>query len=233
MNTPLKVAQPIGTCEDCEAANVPVWKTRGNILMCADCKAKDDAVAIMHEEAVAGNKLLQQLRSVDNQSELKADIFNANTVAIVELKGAIWADVNIPEARKQYVYTQELARHFEHQQKVVFDKRAELTAEESIARRWQTAAQEAAGKLTAVEREHFKKLNMAYQPSVKTVKPAKSAGTKVTKNYKGNELREACAKYNVPAPIIQLMVIQRGITAEMAAKEFSEIQAARAAAKSN
>jgi hypothetical protein len=220
----------IGDCEaGCESTQVEVWVTRGNILMCASCKAEDDAIATMQEEAIAGNKLLQQLRAVDNASELKADIFNANTVAIVELKGAIWADVNIPDARKQYVYTQELARHLDIQQKKVFDKRAELTVEESIARRWQTAAQEAAGKLTAVEREHFKKLNMAYQPtSVKSVKPAK-AGKPTTKapSYRkqGGEYKEVAERYGVNPEMIRIMVIHRGMTIEAAGKEAAEIMA--------
>ena len=211
-----------GVCEVCDKQS-EVFNTQGNIKMCQGCIEEER----QHLENVTlANRVITDMRAVDTVSELKADIFNAETIAITELKAAIWADENIPEARKQFVYTQECERHFLASQKRVFEKRQAVIDEESIQARWQTAAQTAAGQLSAVEREHFKKLNMSYQPTqVKTPKPGKSKTP--SKSYKGNELREACAKYNVPAPIIQLMVIQRNMTAEAAAKEYSEILASR------
>lgn len=215
-----------GTCENCDT-QTEVFNTRGNIKMCQPCIDEEKQFL---ENAALANRVISDMRAVDTASELKADIFNAQTVAIVELKAAIWADENIPDARKQYVYTQECEKHFLASQKRVFEKRQAVIDEESIQARWQTAAQAAAGQLSMVEREHFKKLNMNYQPTqVKTPKPAKTKAP--SKNYKGNELREACAKYNVPTQIIQLMVLQRNITAEVAAKEYAEIQAARKASK--
>ncbi len=217
-----------GICEVCDKQS-EIFNTRGNIKMCQEC-IEDEKQHL--ETAILANRVISDMRAVDTQSELKADIFNAQTIAITELKASIWADENIPDERKQYVYTQECTKHFEILQKRVFDKRQELLTDENAQRAWQVAAQTAAGALTAVEREHFKKLNVSYQPTqVKSIKPGKSKSP--SKNYKGNELREACAKYNVPTQIIQLMILQRGITAEVAAKEFAEIQAARKSAQSN
>ena len=217
-----RIKSKMGICEVCDT-QAEIFNTQGNIEMCQSCI---NAESQFLEDKVLANKVANQMRVVDTTSELKADIFNANTVAITELKAAIWADENIPDNRKQYVYTQELAKHFEILQKQIFDDSAALLAKKNDMRAWQSAAQTAAGALTAVEREHFKKLNMSYEPTqVKTPKPAKTKAP--SKNYKGSELRDACAKYNVPAPIIQLMVIQRNMTAEAAAKEYSEILASR------
>jgi hypothetical protein len=206
-----------GICEVCDKQS-EVFNTQGNIKMCQGCIEEEKQHL---ENATLANRVITDMRAVDSVSELKADIFNAETVAITELKAAIWADENIPDTRKQFVYTQECERHFLASQKRVFEKRQAVIDEESIQARWQTAAQTAAGQLSAVEREHFKKLNMSYQPTqVKTPKPGKSKSP--AKNYKGSEFRDAAAKYNVDVAAVRMISIQRNVSADEAGRIFAE-----------
>jgi hypothetical protein len=221
MNTGLLKSTKIGDCEVCDTPQVEVFEMQGHIMMCLDCRA---AEMLVIEQSTVGEKVIQQMRTVDNTIELKQDVFNASTVAITELKGAIWADDSIESNRKQYVYTKACADHFEKMQKTVFDKRQELTTAENEMRAWQVAAQSAAGALTATEREHFKKININYQPVVKSVKPK---AVKPSKSYKSNEYKEAAAKYNVDATAIRMIALQRNLSAEDAAKAFVEIMSAR------
>ena len=221
MNIPTSKKQPIGDCEVCDKTGVEIWNTRGNINMCVDCNAENNLVI---EQAIAGNQVIQQMKQVDEKIETKADLFNASTVAIVQIKGAIWADSSIPDNKKQYAYTKVCADHFEKTQKAVFEMRQELLKTENEMRAWQVAAQTAAGQLTIAERENFKKLNVSYSPTpVKNIKPS-NKGSKPTRSYAGQkgELNEAAAKYNVAAALIRMTVLQRNVSADEAGRIVAE-----------
>ena len=208
-----------GTCEVCDKVTEVFSMYGGKMDMCAECKASEEEVVLQSKSA---EKVIADMRGVDESLTLKQDLFNASTIPIVELKAVIWADESIPQEKKQYVYTTECTRHFEASQKRVFEKRQAVVEEENTQRAWQVAAQTAAGALTAAEREHFKKLNVSYQPAtVKSVKPAKSKAP--SKNYKGSEYRDAAAKYNVPVDAVRMIALQRNLNAEDAARIFSEI----------
>jgi len=207
-----------GTCEVCDTQTEVFDMHNGKMVMCADCRDRENEVI---QQSKTADAVIQQMRVVNTTTELKADLFNATAIAIVELKAAIWADESIADNKKQYAYTVACTEHFEHEQKLVFEERAALLARENSQRAWQIAAQTAAGQLSITEKEHFKKLNVSYQPTVKTIKPAKTKAPS-TRTYKGSEYRDAATKYNVPVEGVRMIAIQRKLSADDAARIFAE-----------
>ncbi len=214
----------IGQCEVCDKENIEVVNTPGNIEMCAQCKADDDKI---REQTKSVDMIINQSKEINSHIELKQDIFNAATVPVIQVKAAIDADESIPADQKEYKFTQYCYEQFLHMQKVAFDKKQEYEAAENEKRMWQAQAQSAAGKLRMELREHFKNLNMNYNPSpAKVVKPATPGKPKV-KKPSAKECREAAIKYNIAAmaPQVQMMTITRNLSAEDAAKELASLMA--------
>ncbi len=209
-----------GDCEVCDKPGVDVWPTPGNIDMCADCKAEDDA--IRSKASTVGN-IIEHSVKVDTSIEVKSDLFNAATVAAVELKAAIENDESIPADQKEFKYAQMCYDRFLHFQKVAFEKHQEYIAVENEKRAWQVQTQTIAGKLRSEYRDHFKNLNVNYAPTpVKAIKEV--AKTRKPKTAaKVSESREAAAKYKVDSTLVHMMVTKRNMSAEDAAKELSLI----------
>lgn len=208
----------IGQCEVCDKPDVEVINTMGNIKMCADCKAEDDKVVL---QTKAVTKIIEDSIKVDTSIQIKTDLFNAATVAAVELKAAIDNNPSIPADQKDYEFTKLCFQRFEHFSKVAFDKHAEYVAAENEKRAWQVQTQTSAGKLRAEFREKFKNFDINYQPAVvKTPKP-KEAKPKAKSNIK--EVKAAASKYGVDASAVQMMVLKRNLDAETAAKELATL----------
>lgn len=207
-----------GECECCDKVDVTVYVTTGNIRMCSDCKEKQDAAV---QQAASVNTMIVASRSIDANIQIKTDIFQAATVAAVELKGAIDADEAIPADQKNYIMAQESLKRYQNLQKVIFEERQALLVKENELRMWQTQVQNFAGKLRAEQKEQFRNFDINYQPQTpKSVKPAKAKSVKVT--AKAADIIEAAAKYNVPSSAVAMVANARNLTAEGAAKYLAE-----------
>jgi hypothetical protein len=200
-----------GTCEICDTPDISVYPSRGNMMVCLACKAKED-------EAV---KTIAESKAVDASIETKSDVYLAKTVPAVELRAAIQNNPDIPEDKKDYAYAQECMTRFQNLQKVIFETRKDLLEKENEARMWQTITQTAAGKLREVERAQFIGMDVSYQPvPVKTIKPKVVKIKSQTKKFDRAACAEAANKYNVPASGVQSIVISRGMSYEDAAKHL-------------
>lgn len=208
----------IGDCEVCDRVDIEVWQMHGNIMMCQDCKTKEETV-----QSKIDNIVIHNSRMVDTSIELKQDIFNAKTVALQELRSAFEHDENIPSDKKEYEYAKECLLRLQGLQKAIFEERQSLLDKENEARAIQTAIQTSAGKLREDLRAQFKLQDITYQPVVKTIKPKKPHAPSVTSKGKLNEVKEAAKKYGVDPIGVQAMVVSRHMSADDAAREFARM----------
>lgn len=200
-----------GDCECCDSVGVDVTFQHGNMWMCASCIEKE----------MTATQLLADSKVIDQSITVKADIYNASTVAAIELRGAIEADSSIPQDQKEYAYAKACMERFQHTQKVIFEKRQELLKNENELRMWQVNVQTTAGKLRSEFREQFKMLDVSYQPV--TPKTTKPKAVKTSKTFAKEAVNDAAKKYKVPASAIQMMVISRnGMSPDAAGKELAE-----------
>ena len=217
----------IGDCEVCINVNLKTTCTYGNIWMCDECIEKERKLTEenMKPENVQArvNATLHAAAKIDESVVVKTDLFNAATVASVELKAAIENDENIPADQKQYVYANACLERFQKFQKTVFDQRQELLENENKMRMWQTQVQQAASTLRGELREKFKQFDVNYQPAPpKTVKPASPRTSK--KKFSREELNAAIKKYNLDgshATAVQMLVTAKNWTVENAAKDLA------------
>lgn len=213
----------MGECEVCPKTDLKITCTYGNIWMCDECIEKERKLTEenMKPENVQArvNATLHQSSKIDESIQVKTDLFNAATVASVELKAAIDNDENIPADQKQYVYANACLERFQKFQKTVFDQRQELLETENKMRMWQMQVQQAASSLRAELREKFKQFDVNYQPAPpKTVKPA---SPKTGKKFQKEDVRKFAAQFKVPEAAVQMLVVARNMTPEAAAKHLA------------
>src|SRR5438876_8814792 len=117
-------------CEVCGAVG-QVDLMYGSILMCQSCYQKELDLANQNNkpEVVAArlnearleslNRSLTEARAVDESIKVSSDLFNADTLAIIERKKLI--DANDEITNKPYYLANELIEQFRHKKQVIFD----------------------------------------------------------------------------------------------------------------
>ena len=114
--------QVTGDCDCCDSVNI-VITMRHDMKMCDDCIAKEDAVVPTIQSVDA---LIQQSRKMDDAIQLKQDVFNATSVAAIEIHAAIMNDPSIPDDQKDFMVVKELFRRQQHLQEVLFNERQSI-----------------------------------------------------------------------------------------------------------
>lgn len=204
-----------GDCEACDKVDVMLYLEFGNIWMCADCRAEQQAIATSNSKAV-----IEASRKVDTQIELKQDVFNAATVSFVELQAAITANDEIPANRKDYALMEEVAARIDKLSKVIFEEEAALVAKRNERHALLINAQVVAAKLHISEREKFKQYDVNYKPVTKPVVKSPSKTPKAKWNKA--EVVAACNKYpGVPMAQVQSLIVARNMNPEDAAKHMA------------
>jgi len=213
----------IGDCETCARVNLPITLEHHNMWMCQVCV--DDEKRAITTKIGEANALLEHARNVDEKVQMKPDMFMAKTVALPELRAAIEHDENIPADRKDSVYAQTCKERYLHFKDVVFKQRQELLEQEQEMRMWQVNMQEAASKLKKEEQDKYREFTINYQPTpAKKSKVSEPSGkTKKASDYKRSELAEASKKYGFDVSAIRVIMLQKNMTAENAAKYLVEL----------
>lgn len=204
----------IGECEVCDVPqpNTEVWLISGNIWACAAHKLENDAI-------LASSRTVETIRQIDSQVTVKTDVMLAATVPAIELRAAIEADESIPADQKEFAYAKETYARMQHFQKVVFELRKETLANDEQATAWQREVQRTVGTLRAEHREHFKSLDMNYQPAPATKTTiSKAAKDKTPKKFDKDAVFNAAKKYGVAAADVQMRVVGSNMKPENAAK---------------
>jgi hypothetical protein len=234
----------IGTCEVCDTHELSITVHYGNMWFCDDCWTKEEKSTVVHMSpeaqqarvdaanefynqrtakmkvgsdnaaAIPINEVLQASRKIDSSIQVRTDIFNASTIAIIELKKAIDEDATI--TNKPFALASELKTRYEHFKNVVFELQQKVVDAASEQRAIQTYMNTLANQLRAEEREKLKLSDINYKPSPpKIAKPKtiKTTGSKVDKK----ELRKVAQELGVSEVTLKMMVVATGKTISEAA----------------
>lgn len=233
-----RVCHQVGhKCEVCDAEFITKIDNEGNekqvpiqlelmyntILMCEPCRDKEINLTaeINKPENVqkriddSNNRMdaaIRAARMVDESIQIKTDLFNAATVAIVTLKAEI--DNNPTIDNKPYALAEELTRRFTHFQNVIFEANKAIVDAANNQKAIQVYLNTLANQLRAEEREKLKISDINYQP--KAVKPVVKKVTTKPKLDKV-ELRKYASELGISEFTLQMLVVQKGITVEAAA----------------
>lgn len=215
----------IGKCEVCEADGVVVTRHYNDMFFCHGCWGKeelsqqdDKIVEKRQQESVDTlNNAIRQSRQIDESVQIHTDLFNAETVAIVELKVAIDNDANI--ANKPYALAEEVIRRFKHDKELIFNANKAIVEAGNRQKAAQVYLNQLANQLRSEEREKLRLADISYKPTAPKsdkVKPIKTRAPKLDKT----ELRKYAAELGISEFTLQMVVVQKGITVEAAANQL-------------
>jgi len=236
-------------CECCpNIGKLVKFKT---MMMCQDCYHKEinltrqseadanNRVAIERErssQVIAINEVLRKSEEIDKSITIRTDIFNAETVAINELKAAIDADDNI--TNKPYTLAQTVLARFENYKNVIFDLNQKIVEIGNQQKAVQVYLNTMANTLRAEEREALKITDINYKPNAvkltvgKTDKGPKVIKTRSSKVLDKAELDKYAKELGISPSTLQMFVISKGITIETAARAIKDNIAAAQKAQS-
>jgi len=196
-------------CDCCPDSKMVKCVETFGMMMCEGCIAKQGAVSTF----------IAETRTIDTSIQVKTDIFNAKTVAAVELRGAIMADASIADDMKEYEYAKATAARQAHLSKVIFEREQQLLEDKNELRMWQTQTNHAVAKLKAEYQAHFKSNDLNYKPQApKSVKPK---AIKKAPKFDKVAVMAAAGKYGVPAGAVQMSVLQHHWTPDEAAMDIA------------
>ena len=176
------------------------------------------------------NDVLKQAKQVDMSIQLRTDIFNAETVAINDIKLAIVNDETI--TNKPYRLAEIVKERHIQFSKLISEKNQELLELNNKQRADQTYLNQLANQLRADEREKLKIQDINYNPrpvkmpvTAKTIKMSKQKiDAKALKGY--------ASELGIPEFTLRMVAIQKNLNAEGVYKLFkANIEAAKSQIK--
>ncbi len=235
--------QPTTECECCPNI-VPVKEIKkyAGMNMCIECYTKEielqkanntpeaqqarvDAHNAAIEEArqnqvpavLSMNRILQQGREIDSQIKVRTDIFNAQTIAIEELRKAIESDATI--TNKPLALANELDARFGILKTAIFELNEQVIAKSNEQKALQTYLNQLVLKLRAEEREKFKQHDLTYEPKAAPKPKVNKGPTK--KKIDKEEINKYSKELGLPPSILQMMCVSRNMSPKEA---FDEMQ---------
>lgn len=215
------------TCECCpnQGENYVKYMT---MIMCPSCHAKE--LGLQKESAATAEIRVQEVKDVINPSlikiqqidqsiQIKSDIFNAETVAIVDIKKVIDEDTTIDN--KNFTLAKIVNDRINLFKKAIFEKNEEIIELNNKQRANQIYLNNLANSLRMEEREAIKLADINYKPN--QVKPVKSKPINLAKQkYDKTELNKYAQLIGVPASVIQMVCVAKNMTPEQAANSLKE-----------
>ena len=222
------------TCECCPNQGQNYVKHM-TMIMCPECLAKEKALQLEsnanaehrvneHNETMS----LKLVEKIDYSNQIKSDIFNAETVSILEIKKIIDSDATIEN--KNFALAKQITDRINHFKKTIFEKNDEIIELSNKQRVVQTYLNNLSNSLRIEEREQIKLADINYKPAA--VKPVKSKAINLAKPKKydktelhrfTNEINEfliSKGKAPIPESILQMVCVSRNMTPEQAANEL-------------
>lgn len=210
-----------GECEVCDKTDVSLTRHYGNMWFCDDCWSKEQAIQKEHQSPENQQKRVdayrasvQTSRELDNKLELRTDLFNAATTAIIDLKKLVDDDTTIEN--KPYALASELLNRFNHFKEIIFKANEAIVEANNNQKAIQVYLNQMANTLRAEEREKLKLSDISYKPQpVKTVKPA-GIKTSGLKKVNKEAVRALATELGVSEFTVQMVVVQMGGDVEKA-----------------
>lgn len=222
----------IGECEACEKTDVEITVHYGNMWFCDECWEKEQAATKEHMSPENQQKrvdayrnsvesrVLDASKAIDNSIAVRTDLFNAATVAIIDMKKAI--DENPEVSNKPYALAEALTERFNHYKQVVFDAQQQILEAGNQQKAIQVYLNQLANSLRAEEREKLKIADINYKPATvkPTVRKVTTSQTKKSTKLDKTELRKYAAELGVSEFTLQMVCVSQGITPEAAANKL-------------
>lgn len=237
----------IGECEVCPATDIEISVHYGNLWMCADCWKKEQTLkaenqkpenveARVHSTKLnpttpIDSKLIEMAKAVDNAAHVRTDMFNSETVSIIDIKNAIDADDSI--TNKPGKLAEILFERFNKHTALVFDLGEQLMEANARQKAVHVYMNQLANSLRAEEREKYRITDISYKPQAPktpTVKKISTTGTtKKAPKLDKAELRKYAKELGVSEFTLQQVVVSKGVTVAEAAESIKKfIEAAKA-----
>lgn len=199
----------------------------GNLPMCDTCwereqNAQAENMTPEKQQArVDAQKLsIEMSRNIDNTITVRTDVFNAKTVAIVDLKKVI--DENPEIVNKPFTLAAELKERFTKLQEKGFALQNELTDVATEQRAIQVYMNNLANQLRAEEREQLKIADISYKPGavkIPAVKALKTTGTSSKKATKA-DIKKAAQELGIAEFTLASFVVMSGGNLETAVSKI-------------
>jgi len=218
-------------CCICESTkDIIIWEAAP---WCKECKRKEiEAQKELQDGAdkrvedldrISKMSVLDRQIAVDTTIQLSTDIFNAKTVAIVDLKAAIEADDTIDN--KQYELAKRLKNRFSHLKEVIFERTQENLKDSSEQRSIQSYLNNLANTLRENEREELRLKDLNYKP-LAPKKPGKpKIKKKIGPKFNKVELRECAKQLGVDEFTLQMICVSKNMQPKEAAEELKKMTA--------
>lgn len=230
MRASLEIQKKEHLCESCKKNVETKFSNKYWMWVCETCLADTDSMNIVHmsleqqDKRVAEgrefykNRELERIKTVDQQVQLRTDIFNAETVAIVEIKTIIDNDENI--TNKPYALACMLSERYQHFKKVIFDLGEQQIEKQNQQRAIQTYLNQLADKLRIEEREKLKISDLSYTPTAPKLTISKP---KPRKTFDKAELAKYAGECGLPLATFQMLCVQKNLQPKEMAESFLKI----------
>ena len=192
-------------CDYCESTDSIKVIDGENI--CPSCLANHSS---SNQAPININEVLTKSREIDNRVQVRTDLFNSATVAIVELKKSIDSDDSV--VNKPYALAIELQKRFNHFKSVIFELNEKVVEASNQQKAVQIYLNNLANSLQVEEREKLKLQDINYKPGVMKLPITPKTIRLSKKRIDKKELREYAAKLGVAEFTLQMIVIQKNIT---------------------
>jgi len=191
-------------CDYCERTDS--IRQIGDALVCPE------HINELNRERISANEVLRKSRDIDTHIQVSTDIFNAATIAIVEIEKAIDADELI--TNKPWAKAQSLLDRFQHYKKVQQEHNQGIIDAVNYQKALQTRLNTLANDLRDEEREKLRLADLNYKP--RNIKMPVTAKTiRLSKQKIDNvALRRYAAELNMPEFSMRALAIQKNLTAD-------------------
>jgi small-conductance mechanosensitive channel len=200
---PLKLFMAMWMCPGCVEKNK-------SLTAISEAGAEDrvNAERERAKDVIAVNSILKQAQSIDNNIQIKADLFNAETVAIYDIAQAIHADANVLD--KHGAVAEAMLKRYQLYKEKIFANTAENVELANKQNAIHKYLNELKAKLTEEEREKYHLLNIDYKPNQVKIKPINSPAK--PKKWDKADIVNAAKRANVPTSVIQMICVAKNMT---------------------
>jgi hypothetical protein len=191
--------------------------------MCIPCQAREKEAhknAMLPEnqqkrvEQMNHNIELEKAKQIDDRIQIRSDIFNAETTAIVDIAKAVEDDASI--TNKPYTIASVVKERFDKFQSAVFELNQQIADLNIKQKAIQVYLNNLSNKLRAEEREKLKISDINYKPKeVKLTggpKKIKTAKNKIDKA----EVKRFALQLGIGESTLQMMCVAKNISPEAA-----------------
>lgn len=167
--------------------------------------------------------MITKAKEIDSSITVSTDIFNAETVAIMDVFKSIDASDEISTDKKQVAKAEFMMERFNHFKTVIFELNQEVIESVNKQRAYQQQLNVIANQLRQEERDRLKIADINYKPSApKIVTPRVTKPKSSKPKFDKVELRKVAAELGVNEFTLQMVCVSKNLTPAEAGKILRE-----------